>query len=212
MDDFDTDDQRVEAIKRWLAENGKSILVGVGLGVAVVLGWQFWSDLQVGRAERASQHYSALTAAVALNDADSIQQQGEQLLQDFGNSFYAVLAALQLSKLNVAEGDHAKAIEQLEKALAKAPLAEIKTIIRLRLARILLAENRLDEAEAQLDQITDPNFAAARDELKGDLYFARAELDKARAAYAMAQAAGPGRGELLQMKIDSLPAAQETSE
>jgi predicted negative regulator of RcsB-dependent stress response len=43
VDVYTTEDQQVEALKRWWKENAKSILLGVALGLAAVFGWRMAS-------------------------------------------------------------------------------------------------------------------------------------------------------------------------
>ena len=65
-----------------------------------------------------------------------------------------------------------------------------------------------------MNSVTDGNFTAAVEELRGDIYFADDQLELARTAYQAAQAAaGPGgASSLLQLKLDSLPADPAVAE
>ena len=114
-----------------------------------------------------------------------------------------------LARLAVEGGDNAAAAEHLEWVVERADQAEIAAIARLRLARVLLAEGKLDEAQAQLSQVDNPSFASEAEELKGDIHVARNEPVKARAAYEAARIAGglSGDNRMLQLKLDNLPPA-----
>ena len=87
----------------------------------------------------------------------------------------------------------------------------IKDIVRLRLARVLLAEKRYNGAEELLDQMTGTSFTAELENLKGDLYVARNQLAKARAAYQAALGASGGNP-MLQMKLANLPPATQVGQ
>jgi len=41
VDEFSTEDEQVEAIKKWWKENGTSLIVGVVLGLSVLFGWRY---------------------------------------------------------------------------------------------------------------------------------------------------------------------------
>ena len=202
-----SDDEQMEAIKRWWKDNGTGIIVGISLGLAGVLGWQYWTSYRAGQAEDASLQYDVMTAALQENDIPKAREQAQKLLEDYDNTAYAVLASLMLAKLAVDRDDNKAAAEHLEWVLDNADRDELKDITRLRLARILLAEERYDDAEAQLEQIENRNFIAEAEELRGDIYLARDDLAQARSAYEVARAAaGLTRGSsTLQLKLDNLP-------
>ncbi len=200
-----TDDERVDDLKKWWKENGISILAGIGLGVVAIFGWQYWGAHRNSQAEKTSLIYDAFIVAVEKPDAAQARQHGEALLAESPNSTYAALVGLQLAKLALDSGDTNAAGQRLEWVIANAGPDEIKDIARLRLARVQLAAGQQAEAEKTLGQMTTPSLQVQREELKGDLYLASNDLDKARTAYAAALAAG-GNNPLLQLKLDHLGA------
>ncbi len=198
-----TDDERVEDLKKWWKENGTSIIVGIGLGLIAIFGWQYWGSHRTAQAEQASQAYDAFVAAAETPDADQARQRAQTLLADFPKSPYAALAALRLAKLAVDGGDSATASQRLEWVIENARLDELKDIARLRLARVLAAAGRPSDAEPHLTRVTTPSLTAEREELRGDLALAGNDPGKARIAYTAALAASGGNA-LLQLKLDSL--------
>ena len=106
------------------------------------------------------------------------------------------------------DGDNAAATEQLRWVIDSGQQPDLTPIARLRLARLLLADGALDDAKAQLNQVTGSGFSAEREELMGDIHLAAGDTEQARTAYQAAQAAaGPGAGSLLELKLDQLPPA-----
>ena len=208
MLDYHSDDELVEEIKQWWKTNGIAIIAGITIGLGAIFGWRYWNAYQGAQAEEASFHYNALIQALEKNDAAEIQKQGEILVTDFPKSLNTVLAALNRAKSVIAADDLAEAAEHLEWAVANGDLPALKDIARLRLARVLLAQDRLPEAESQLEQVGNLNFYVQREELKGDLYVARGEPAQARVAYEAALQADKtgGQNSLLRMKLDNLPA------
>lgn len=198
-----TDDERVEDLKKWWKENGTSIIVGIGLGLVAIFGWQYWNAHRNTKAEQASQAYDAFVTAAEKPDPDQARQLAQSLLADFPKSPYAALAALRLAKLAAESGDSATAIQRLEWVIENARLDEIKDIARLRLARVLAAAGRAPDAELQLARVATPGLTAEREELRGDLALAGNDPDKARTAYTAALAASGGNF-LLQLKLDNL--------
>ncbi|HXH03509.1 MAG TPA: tetratricopeptide repeat protein [Candidatus Competibacteraceae bacterium] len=210
MEPYVNDEHQAEAVKEWLRDNGGAIAVGVILGLAGIFGWQYWQRYQATQAEQASTDYQILVKAIEAGDRDQARRQGEALLGGYPKSAYAALGALQLARLAVESNDYAKAAEHLRWAVANAGLEETRIIARLRLARVLLAQGQLDQAEAELNQVTLEAFQGERQELLGDLYLQRSDPSKARAAYEAARAAG-GASPLLPLKLDSLGGAGAAS-
>jgi predicted negative regulator of RcsB-dependent stress response len=202
-----SDEEQLENIKNWLKTNGPAIIAGIVIGVAAIVGWQYWTAHRAGQAEQASLHYQNLVQSVDRSDYAQAREQGQTLIQEFADTPYGALTGLMLARLAVEEGDMTAAIRHLEWVIEHADLKELKDVVRLRLVRVLLAKDQLDEAEAQLNQINNANFTAQIQELKGDIHSARNQWEEARNAYQAALAAsGPaGNTQLLQIKLNNLP-------
>lgn len=206
VDDRHSDQEQLEAIQRWLKTNGPGIIAGIALGLAAIGGWQYWTRYQQSQAENASVLYDNVIAAIEQDDMPKASGQAIALRDDYADSLYAALATFRLAKVDVDNGENTKAIAQLEWVLENNQQPEIQDIARLRLARLLLAEERLSDARTQLDQVVSKSFTAELEELKGDVLLAQNQPDQARTAYQAALAAqgSSGGGTLLQMKLDSL--------
>jgi predicted negative regulator of RcsB-dependent stress response len=102
---YHSDDEQVETLKRWWNENGRSIIVGVIMGLGVLLGWRSWSTYQENKAAAASSYYAALRTAVERNDIQAIKTRASALESSFASTPYAALAALALAKVQAQTGD-----------------------------------------------------------------------------------------------------------
>lgn len=210
MDVYATDEEKVEAIKKWWKQNGKSVIAGVVIGLLAVFGWRTWTEYRNNQAQLASAAYMQVLTEAAQQKSDAAIQQGEQLISKYSSSPYAVLAALEVAKLKVDKGNLVAAESHLKWAADHASLPGVKALVRLRLARVAAAQGKNDEALAVLNQGDPGSFAAQYDEVRGDIYARENKPDKARSAYSKAlqslDAKSPSRS-LIQMKLDSLPAA-----
>ena len=204
--DFETEEQQVEALKKWWKENASTIILGVAIGASVLFGWRYYNNYKVQHAEAASAIYdSVLTIATANGALDQQQTKVNTLFAEYGDTPYASLAGLILAKQQVNRGELVKAQQQLEWVVNNSEQVELKNIAKLRLARVLLATEKYDQALAILNSDYPESFSAMYEELKGDLYVVRGELDQARAAYDKAinkTDSQPNRW--LQMKRDDL--------
>lgn len=202
-----SDEEQLENIKTWLKTNGPAIIAGIVIGIAAILAWQYWTAHRATQAEQASLYYGNLLRTIEQSDYAAARQQGQILIQEFADTPYGALSALMLARLAVEAGDMAAGAEHLEWVIAQAELDEIRDIARLRLARVRLTEGKLDQAEAQLNQVNHASFTVQVEELKGDLYVARNQPAEARSAYQAALAASDpaANTELLRIKLDNLP-------
>lgn len=201
------EEEQVEAIKKWWSENGKSVVGGVVLGLALVGGWRGWQHYEQNRAETAGARYDEMLVAAEVQRLDQAVQLAEGLRVEFGDTAYASLAALHVAKLKLEAGDPGAAQVQLAWVRTNAPDPGLRQIASLRLARILVDEGELDAAQRILDAAPRDAFAPELAELRGDVARARGDVKAARAAYEEALAGKPGSSAILRMKLDDLPAA-----
>lgn len=210
MEIYETEEEQLAALKAWWKENGQATLVGLGLGVVVILGWNYWQDYQRGQTEQAASLYGQLTKAAQANQKDSVAKLDEQMESRFSASDYALFSELTVAKLKVDQGDLAAAKTILEK-VAQASNKELGNIAKIRLVHLLMA-NKEFEAALKLINDIDPaksaSFSAHYDELVGDIYVALDRPDQARTSYQNALHNGQ-QSPLLQMKIDDLTAPEK---
>jgi predicted negative regulator of RcsB-dependent stress response len=111
---------------------------------------------------------------------------------DYADTPYAALVSLVQAKHEYENGDVESAIMHLRWASENATEIDVKHVANLRLARILIAEEKYDEAETVLLADHPAGFTAGYEELKGDLYAAMGDIARARVAYDKAINAAEG--------------------
>lgn len=208
-----SDDEQVEALKRWWQENGRSIVAGVVIAVVAVVGWQQWNAYQRTQAEAASSEYQAFLEQIQAEDAgEGAVQRGEALLAEYPGTPYAPLTAFWLAQYHVQQDQLDAAAERLQWALDHAGSDPIRHLARLRLAQVRLGQDDLQGALALLSPVPDGAFAASYEELRGDVLAAQGEAEDAAAAYrrALADQDLPGqRRGIIEIKLNDLGQRQE---
>ncbi len=202
-----SEEEQVEALKKWWKENGKSVAAGIIIGLGGVFGWQYWSEQQKTIAEQASMQFEQLTQSVAANAPTAIGQ-AENLIASNQGSAYAVFAALNLAKVKYQQGDINGAKAQLQWVLEHADDPSLQQIARLRQARIILNEGQVEEADALIAQAPLDNYRGEIAELRGDIALKRGDKTAAKTAYNEAIEYKVSNNALVQMKLDDLAAAE----
>ena len=203
----ETEEQQIAELKKWWGENGTSIIVGLALGLACVFGYRAWLAYQENQAGQASTIYAVMLQGLDRNDGQLVSERADLLITEYSSTPYAAFAALALAKVRTGEGDLEGAATQLRWVLDNGDAAVVMDTARLRLARVLIAQKQLDEAEALLQQ---PHSTTAFDslyaEISGDIYSARDDAAAASEAYQRAFAAtsadNPGY-HMLQLKYEN---------
>ena len=81
MEIYSSEEQQVEAIKRFWDQYGKAILGGVVLGLAVLYGFRFYQGQQRANAEQASVQFSQLIEQRSDNASEDWLVQAERLAE-----------------------------------------------------------------------------------------------------------------------------------
>ena len=205
MFDYETEEQQVEAIKNWWKENGTAILSGVVLGIGALVGWRGWVWHQENQAMEASDLFVIVQEAVNKNDSAAIQTQAEVLRSEYKSTPYASLATLYEAKTQSENGDLTDAAESLRWVMKHSDQDIVKDVARIRLARVLVADNKLDEASATINHALPKSYASLVNEIRGDIFLAKGENEQAKQAYDQAMQDRGGAGvEYLQMKRNDL--------
>ncbi|MEW8229193.1 MAG: tetratricopeptide repeat protein [Candidatus Thiodiazotropha endolucinida] len=204
MSEYQTEEEQVEAIKRWWKENGTSVIAGLVIGLGGVFGWQAWGNYKDRIGAEAALAFNQMVAAVDRGDKPSAVKQAELMRSNYDNS-YAIFAAMAEARVKLDQGDAATAISRLEWASENADNPSLKQLVQLSLARVLLNEGELDAAEKQVAS-EQGGFAGEFAVIRGDIAFARGDKAAAAEAYTQAMTLEVSNRNLLQMKLDDLAA------
>lgn len=197
----------LDRLKAWWKNYGSSVIVGVLLGVALLIGFRYWTQHTEQRLQAASVLYDRMLQDFHSRKPGTARQSGESLLNDYSSTPYAGLAGLMLARMDLEAGDAAAGRKHLQWVVEHARDAATMHAARLRLARINLDSGDKQAALALLEVQDQSGFEAEYAELKGDIYLAQGQREPARTAYreALKQLpAGSPYAPVLNMKLDDL--------
>lgn len=191
-----------EHVRTWLRENGASIIGGIAIGIAGIMGWNWWQGSQVTQQVEAAAQYASLVEAAGRDDRDGAEAIASSLQSSFKASGYAVMAAFTLADLQLKAGESQAAADTLRTALAATEDAALQSLTRARLARVLIAAGQAEAALAALPAASDEGAMTA--ELRGDALQALGRSQDAVAEYRKAYASyddGLPNRRLVEMKL-----------
>lgn len=209
---YDTEQEQIEAIKKWWSVYGNYLIGAVLVALLGFLSWTFYSNAAQSKLEAASTLYDNLISAVEEGDEQTVVTRIDNLKSDYADTVYATYASLQAAKLAVDSGDLETAVAELEWALDNAD-DSLAPVVHLRLARVQFAAKNYQAALAELDAIDREGFEVPSHELRGDILLGQGNVEAARAAYRTALDESRNQGvsaPYLEMKLNDL--AIETDE
>lgn len=220
MATYGSDEEQVEALKRWWDENGISLLTGVVIVLAVFFGVRQWQSSQAATSGVASELYQQISelaranvdAIISEDDLLAAQSVYSTLKTEHADSIYTRYAALAMARFQVEHGQLDLAAAELQWLLDNPELGmmteadeELFLTARLRLARVRLAQGMSQEALDLIKAVEPGAFAGNYAEVEGDALMSLGQLDAARAAYQRALEENlTGNSVLLELKLQDL--------
>ena len=215
MDEFQSERQQIDELKRWWSENGRYVITGLVLGVGVLGGLKFWNDHKAQLAIDGGSYFGTLSDAVRANETATVEEMSALLADRYGSTPYADHASLALARFHMENEEPEKAVAELQRLVDESRDEQLVHIARLRLARVLVHLQRAEEALALLTGVDTGGYAARYHEVRGDVHFHRGDVDAARAEYQAALdnfVPGLIDRRFVEMKLHDLtPAAGEVS-
>lgn len=206
MEGYTSEREQVDAIRQWWQTNGKSIVLGLAVGLAGLGGYRYWDGMQDAKAENASINYEQFLNLAAQGGGKEALETGEAILKAYPDSSYARLTGLLLAKLEVDDGKLDAAKTHLQWVIDHAGSEEIAAIAKARMAQLVLAEGDAEAALKLFEQIGTA-YGERFAEVKGDILARLGRRDEAVKAYAQAQKLVADAGadtRLIELKIEAL--------
>lgn len=211
VDVYASEAEQVEQLKRIWKDYGIAIVVGVALALLIGFGWRYYQYRHERTLEHASMRYEQLITNVVNNNTAAVENQANRLMNRYPHTPYASFAALLLARQDVYLANLSDAEDKLRWVMKHGTSLALRDMSKVRLARVLIAENKPQNALDLLNGKISTAYVAAAWEVQGDALLALEKPAEAKAAYKNALANFPGYDVIrpvLQMKIDELAGVQ----
>ena len=206
------EDEQTEKIRHWWKKNGPAIIVGLVLGVGSVAGYQGWGVYQTRQAEAASDLYQEMLRSLEDEALTRVRESADRLISKYGSTAYADAASLMLARLDVEAGHPEQAGHHLSRVIDHSKDSAMQHIARLRLVTLALDQDDLEWADQLLTSQRTGGFESRYDELRGDIFAARNDLNNAHNAYQSAlddAVGGSVAAQILERKLNSVMRADD---
>jgi len=207
VDELLSEKEQIERMRAWWSEYGFYVIGGIVLGAAILYGLNHYQTAEIAAQEEASALYDELTEKVAAGDLDGAEVSATELATAYGNSSYAAQSKLAMARLYMDKNRDLDAAEALQSLLAMDGVENFKHIGRVRLAKILLYQDKAEDVLTLLEGKDNAAFAARYADALGDAYVALGRFADARKSYETAlqeQVPTIDQG-LVQLKLLDLP-------
>jgi predicted negative regulator of RcsB-dependent stress response len=205
--------EQLDALRAWWSENGSFVMGGIFVGILIIFGWNRWQTGIADSEIAASTLFEDVMEAVGRGNLDVAAEASGELFSGYNDSPYAGQARLAMARMYMDNGRDQDAADVLTPLAELAPKNELALIGRLRLAKILLYQDKAQEVVDLIKGQPETAFTPRFNEVLGDAYVALESYADAEAAYMAALSDNPASRTvdvaLIQLKINDLPAANE---
>ena len=201
------DQDNIDGIKTWWDKFGTAITIVLTAVLVTIGGMQAWKYYQQQQAQQAADLYVLLQQVQLSNDAAKINDAAHLLTEGFPSSGYAPRAALIAAQADVQAGNNKRARQNLQWIIDHAKETTMHDLARLRIAGILLDEEKYDEALRILNIQHGETFAGLYLDRRGDVQVASKKISEARLSYQAAidkLSKSNNYYNIVQMKLDAL--------
>ncbi len=201
MSEYISDEEQMNRFSEWWNEHGTSLLIAVGLAIASIVGWNFYSDNRQQNIEASTALYAEYVDAAAEAKAAIAQR----IKAEFPGTSVHSLVALDEAKKAADDENLDAAIQALVEARDAAPDALLAELAMIRLAKVQYAQGNAAKALQTLQGIRNLGYQSWALELTGDIYLAEGNTEQAFAAYtsALDSLKGDANRPLLEIKRDN---------
>jgi len=183
VDDLLSEKEQIDQIRSWWSEYGGYVIGGLGLGIALLAGLNYYQNSRLEAQLQGSALYETLVEHVASGSLEEAEVVAAELDTEYASTSYAAQGKLILARLYMDKNRDQDAADVLGELLAGDGDEAVKHVARARLARVLLYQGKAQEVVDLLEGQESAAFSATYNELLGDAYHTLGRINDAQVAY-----------------------------
>jgi predicted negative regulator of RcsB-dependent stress response len=183
VDELLSEKEQIEQMRGWWSEYGGYVIGGLGLGIALLAGLNYYQNSRLEEQLQGSALYETLIGHVASGSLEEAEVVAAELDTDYASTSYAAQGKLVLARLYMDKNRDQDAADALGELVASDSDVAVKHVARARLARVLMYQGKAQEVVDLLEGQESAAFSATYNELLGDAYHALGRIEDAQVAY-----------------------------
>jgi len=183
VDELLSEKEQIDQMRSWWSEYGGYVIGGLGLGIALLAGLNYYQNSRLEEQLQGSALYETLIGHVASGSLEEAEVVAAELDTDYASTSYAAQGKLVLARLYMDKNRDQDAADVLGELVASDSDEALKHVARARLARILMYQGKAQEVVDLLEGQESAAFSATYNELLGDAYHALGRIEDAQVAY-----------------------------
>jgi predicted negative regulator of RcsB-dependent stress response len=183
VDELLSEKEQIDQMRSWWSEYGGYVIGGLGLGIALLAGLNYYQDSRLEEQLQGSALYETLIGHVASGSLEEAEVVAAELDTDYASTSYAAQGKLVLARLYMDKNRDQDAADVLGELVASDSDEAVKHVGRARLARVFMYQGKAQEVVDLLEGQESAAFSATYNELLGDAYHTLGRIEDAQVAY-----------------------------
>ena len=167
----------------WFKDNYKNIILGLLFGTTLVFGFKYYNDLNSNKQYEMSLKYEEAIKDYQDEKYEKMMILSEEYQTNSPSNIYTSMVNLYVAKIYHDEGKYIKSLETLDFIIKNSNSKEMKMVANIRYSRILILQEKYDEAETFIMSVMDFNRNALLVEMLGDISYVRSDINNAKIYY-----------------------------
>ena len=190
----------------WFKDNYKNIILGLLFGTTLVFGFKYYNDLNSNKQYEMSLKYEEAIKDYQDEKYEKMMILSEEYQTNSPSNIYTSMVNLHAAKIYHDKGKYTKSLETLDFIIKNSDSKEMQMVANTRYSRILILQEKYDEAETFIMSVMDFNRNALLVEMLGDISYVRSDISNAKTYYesCLKLEITPNNRKIIENKLNSM--------
>ena len=190
----------------WFKDNYKNIIFGLLFGTALVFGFKYFNDLNANKQYEMSLKYEEAIKDYQDEKYEKVILLSEEYQASNPSNIYTSMINLYVAKIYHDEEKYMKSLEALNFIIKNSSSKEMQMVANVRYSRILILQEKYDEAEKFITSAVNFSDNALLVEMLGDISYVKSDINKAKKYYesCLQLEITPNNKKIIENKLNSI--------
>ena len=190
----------------WFKDNYKNIIFGLLFGTALVFGFKYFNDLNANKQYEMSLKYEEAVKDYQDKKYEKAILLSEEYQASNPSNIYTSMINLYVAKIYHDEEKYMKSLEALNFIIKNSSSKEMQMVANVRYSRILILQEKYDEAEKFITSAVNFSDNALLVEMLGDISYVKSDINKAKKYYesCLKLEITPNNKKIIENKLNSI--------